>query len=157
LQSLLQTLKKRKLQVIGTTDYIDFIDAGIENLPCKIDTGASVSAIHADRIRLVEKNGVDFLSFKLLDKKHPNFNNKEILTANFKEKRIKSSFGELEKRFQIKLKIKVFNKIYNSSFTLTNRKQMTYPVLLGKNFLKGKFLVDVSQQNLSYNNKIKQP
>lgn len=146
---------KRKLQIIGTTDCIDFMDTGIENLPCKIDTGAAISAIHADRIRIIEKNGVDYLAFILLDKKHPKFNNREILTSDFTEKRIKNSFGEAENRFQVKLKIRVFDKVYNSSFTLTNRKQMTYPVLLGKKFLKGKFLVDVSQQNLSYKQKNK--
>lgn len=142
-------MAKRKLQIIGTTDCIDFLDVEIENLPCKIDTGAAISAIHADRIRIIEKNGVDYLAFKLLDKKHPKFNNKEILTSDFTEKRIKNSFGEAENRFQVKLKIRVFDKVYNSSFTLTNRKQMAYPVLLGKKFLKGKFLVDVSQFNLS--------
>lgn len=82
-------MAKRKLQIIGTTDCIDFMDAEIENLPCKIDTGAAISAIHADRIRIIEKNGVDFLAFKLLDKKHLKFNNKEILTSDFTEKRIK--------------------------------------------------------------------
>ncbi len=143
-------MTKPKLQIIGSTDCIDFIDAEIENLPCKIDTGAAISAIHAYRIRIIEKDGVEFLAFKLLDKKHPNFNNKEILTNNFSEKRIKNSFGEAETRYLVKLKIKVFDKIYNTSFTLTNRKQMAYPVLLGKKFLKGKFMVDVTQQNLSY-------
>ncbi|MFM9944996.1 MAG: ATP-dependent zinc protease [Bacteroidia bacterium] len=146
-------MAKQKLQIIGTTDCIDFIDVDIENLPCKIDTGAAISAIHADRIRLIEKDGIDYLSFKLLDKKHPNFNNKEILTSDFKEKRIKNSFGEAENRYLVKLKIRVFDKIYNSSFTLTNRKQMTFPVLLGKKFLKGNFIVDVSQQNLSFKSK----
>ena len=150
MRNIWKPLPKTKLQIIGTTDCIDFVDAEIENLPCKIDTGASISAIHADRIRIVKKNGEEYLSFKLLDKKHPNFNNKEIVTPDFREKRIKNSFGEAEDRYQVKLKIKVFDKIYNSSFTLTNRKQMTYPVLLGKKFLKGKFLVDVSQQNLSF-------
>ena len=142
-------MSKRKIQIIGNTDCIDFMDAEIENLPCKIDTGAAISAIHADRIQIIEKNCVDFLEFKLLDKKHPKFNNIEILTSDFTEKRIKNSFGEAENRFQVKLKIRVFDKVYNSSFTLTNRKQMAYPVLLGKKFLKGKFLVDVSQFNLS--------
>ena len=143
-------LAKPKLQIIGTTDCIDFVEADIQNLPCKIDTGAAISAIHANKIRIIEKLGVQYLAFKLLDKKHPNFNNKEILTTKFSEKRIKNSFGEAENRYLVKLKIKVFDKIYNTSFTLTNRKLMTYPVLLGKKFLKGKFIVDVSQQNLSY-------
>lgn len=143
-------MAREKKQIIGSTDRIDFVDAEIFDLPCKIDTGAAISVIHADRVRIIEKNGTEYLSFKLLDKKHPQFNNKEILTTNFKEKRIKNSFGVAEDRYQVKLKIRVFQKIYTASFTLTNRKQMTYPVLLGKKFLNGKFLVDVSQTNLSY-------
>ena len=57
-------MAKSKLQIIGTTDCIDFIDADIENLPCKIDTGAAISAIDAHRIRIIEKNGIEFLAFK---------------------------------------------------------------------------------------------
>lgn len=143
-------MAKSKLQIIGTTDCIDFIDADIENLPCKIDTGAAISAIDAHRIRIIEKNGIAFLAFKLLYKKHPKFNNKEIITQKFTEKRIKNSFGEAENRYLVKLKIKVYDKVYNTSFTLTNRQQMAFPVLLGKKFLNGRFLVDVSKHNLSY-------
>ena len=146
-------MAKSKLQIIGTTDCIDFIDADIENLPCKIDTGAAISAIDAHRIRIIEKNGIAFLAFKLLYKKHPKFNNKEIITQKFTEKRIKNSFGEAENRYLVKLKIKVYDKVYNTSFTLTNRQQMAFPVLLGKKFLNGRFLVDVSKHNLSYTTK----
>jgi hypothetical protein len=143
----------KPLRIIGSTDSVDFPDADIENLPCKIDTGASISAIHAHRLRIIEKNGQEYLSFKLLDRKHPQFNNKEIVTASFSEKRIKNSFGDTEDRYQVKLRVKLFGKTFNTFFTLTDRKQMTYPVLLGKKFLSGKFLVDVSQHNLSYNKK----
>ncbi len=141
--------------IIGSTDCIDFVDAGIENLPCKIDTGASISAIHASRIRIIEVNGVEQLSFKLLDKKHPEYNGLEIRTSEFKEKRIRNSFGQAEDRYRVKLKIRLFGKIFNTFFTLTDRKKMNYPLLLGKSFLSGKFLVDVSLNNISYNQKIK--
>ncbi len=146
-------MAKPKLNIIGSTDCIDFVEADIENLPCKIDTGAAISAIDAHRIRIIEKNGVEHLAFKLLYKKHPQFKNKEIVTSKFTEKRIKNSFGVAENRYLVKLKIKVLDKIYNTSFTLTNRQQMAYPVLLGKKFLNGKFLVDVSKHNLSFNAK----
>lgn len=149
-------VKKSITEIIGSTDFIDLPDAAIENLPCKIDTGAAISAIHAGKIKIIEKNGQEFLSFRLLDKKHPQFNNKEFIASVFKEKRIKSSFGHAEERYQVKIRIRVFGKIYNTSFTLTDRKNMTYPLLLGKTFLKGKFLVDVAQNNLSFKQKNKQ-
>jgi len=148
-------LNKAKKYIIGSTDCVDIIDANIENVPCKIDTGASISAIHVSRIRIIEKNGTEFIAFHLLDKKHPSYSAKEIRTSEFKEKRIKNSFGEAEDRYQVKLRVKVFGKIYNTSFTLTDRNKMTYPLLLGKTFLKGKFIVDVSEHNLSYKEKNK--
>lgn len=144
---------RQKKLVIGSTDSIDFIDSNLVNVPCKIDTGAAISVVHASRIRIVEKNGVEQLSFILLDKRHPNHLGKEIRTTEFKEKRIKNSFGEAEDRYQVKLRIRVFGKVYNTSFTLANRNKMRYPLLLGKTFLKGKFLVDVSEHNLSFKQK----
>jgi len=103
----------------------------------------------------MEVNGTEYLSFKLLDKKHPEYNGLEIRTTVFKEKRIRNSFGQAEDRYRVKLKIRLFGKIFNTFFTLTDRKKMNYPLLLGKTFLSGKFLVDVSLNNISYQQKIK--
>ncbi|NJM15081.1 MAG: hypothetical protein HC896_06645 [Bacteroidales bacterium] len=53
---------------------------------------------------------------------------------------IRNSFGEEEERFVIKTKVKIFGKIYYTEFTLANRQEMRYPILLGKNFWKAGFL-----------------
>lgn len=142
---------KRNLMLIGITDRIDIPEADIVALPCKIDTGADSSAIHCERVKIKEIKGQEYLSFRLLDKKHPLYNGKEFITANFKEKKIKSSFGDYEFRYQVKLRISLFGQSFNSVFNLSNRKEMKYPVLLGRRFLKNRFLVDVSQRDLSYN------
>lgn len=141
---------KRSLMLIGITDRIDIPDAEIFALPCKIDTGADSSAIHCERVKIKEIKGQEFLSFRLLDKKHPLYNGKEFLTANFKEKKVKSSFGDYEFRYQVKLRISLFGQSFNAVFNLSNRKEMKYPVLLGRRFLKNRFLVDVSMRDLSF-------
>jgi len=141
--------KKREKIVIGTTDFIDIPDAGLYDLPCKIDTGAETSAIHCARIRMREINGEDVLCFWLLDKKHPHYNRKEMRTQEFVEKKIRSSFGDYEFRYQVKLDILVMGKKFKASFTLSNREHMKFPVLLGKRFLKNKFIVDVSRKDIS--------
>lgn len=143
--------KKKQLKIIGHTDYLDLVDHGIDQLPFKVDTGADTSAIHCERVRLIMVDGKEYLSFKLLDPKHPLYTGREIRTTEYKEKKIKSSFGDYEFRYQVKLRIRLFEKIYVVSFNLSNRKSMKFPVLLGKRFLKGKFLVDVSQSNLTRN------
>lgn len=139
---------KQKL-IIGISDFIDLPDAGLFQVPCKIDTGADTSAIHCARIRVKEINGQDVLSFILLDKKHPMYNKKELRTTEFVERKIRSSFGDYEFRYVVKLNIVLMGKKFRTSFTLSNREHMKYPVLLGRKFLKGRFLVDVGLTNLS--------
>jgi len=139
----------RKLKTIGITDKIDFPEVMLLDLPCKIDTGADTSAIHCERIRIKEINGKDHLVFKLLDKTHPHYTGKDIITDQFKEKKVKSSFGDYEFRYQVKLRMVLFGTKYLVSFNLSNRKNMKYPVLIGRKFLSRKYLVDVSQADSS--------
>jgi len=138
---------------IGRIDKIDLPGMGLENIDAKIDTGARTSAIHCHEIYSSEKDGKKVVHFKLLDPSHPDYNDKEYFFEDFHEKRVKSSSGHVEDRFVIKTKIKIFNKVYTTEFTLTNRKEMTFPILLGRKLLKKRFIVDVSEKNLSFNNK----
>jgi hypothetical protein len=139
----------KTLKTIGHIDYLDVLDADIEKIPFKVDTGADTSAIHCERVRIKLIDDKEYLSFRLLDRTHPLFNGREIVTDDFKEKKVKSSFGDYEFRYQVKLRIRLFNKIYPVRFNLSNRKNMKYPILLGRRFLKGRFVVDVSKSFLS--------
>lgn len=148
------TKQPRKPMVIGSTDRIDLPEFGIYDLPCKIDTGAQTSSIHCERFKIVEKDGIDYLTFKLLDKRFKSIDRKTFKFRDYKEKKIRSSFGDEEFRYAVKSTILLFGKAYKITFTLSNRGSMRYPVLIGKRFLKHKFLVDVSQHDLSYQHKI---
>ncbi|MCB9262338.1 MAG: ATP-dependent zinc protease [Flavobacteriales bacterium] len=128
-------------------------EANLVALPCKIDTGADTSAIHCDRIRIKEINGKDYLVFKLLDRQHPLYTGKDITTSKYVERKVKSSFGDYEYRYQVILTIVLFGHEYPVPFNLSNRKNMKYPVLLGRKFLKNRFVVDVSKRDLSFKEK----
>jgi len=143
--------KKLSKMIIGTTDVIHIPEADLRSIPCKIDTGADTSTIHCSRIRLRVIDGQDVLCFWLLDKKHKLYNGKELRTAEFVEKKIRSSFGDYEYRYQVKLSIEVLGRRFKTAFTLSNREHMRYPILLGKRFLKNRFIVDVSLKDLSIN------
>ncbi|MGB0167558.1 MAG: RimK/LysX family protein, partial [Luteibaculum sp.] len=67
--------------------------------------------------------------------------------TEYDKRKVKSSNGSTELRFAVKLLVKLGAKTYLTTFTLTNRNKMRYPILLGKRFLRGKFLVDVSKKN----------
>lgn len=130
----------RKIQVIGKETRISFKDYGINDLPAKIDTGADSSSIWASDIKL--ENGV--LSFKLLDKSSPYYSGKEIRTKEYKLYRINNSFGHIEKRYAVNLRVQINGRRVKARFTLANRSAKKYPVLIGRRLLRNRFLVHVS-------------
>lgn len=150
-----ELVKVIEKKVIGRKDVADFPDLEFENINIKIDTGAYTSAIHCRNVKKIVKDDKILLSFILLDSSHPQYANKEYIVENFKEKKIKSSFGTSEKRFVIKTKIKIFNKSYQIELSLSERGEMRFPVLIGRKFLMKKFIVDPSRYNLSYKRKLK--
>ena len=63
---------------------------------------------------------------------------------------VKSSNGHVENRYKIKTDVVFFGKTYVINLTLSTRDDMKYPVLIGRQFLKKKFLVDVDLENQSF-------
>ena len=129
--------------IIGSTEYVEI--AGIKNVPAKIDTGADSSAIWASDINM-EEDGT--LVFSLFDKKSPLFTGKRLKTTDYKVKSIRSSHGDTQIRYRVKLPLKLSGKSFETIFTLANRSRNNYPVLIGRRTIKGEFLVDTSKTNV---------
>ena len=137
---------------IGRKDKAQFPEFGFKDIGIKMDTGAYTSAIHCHEIRLNKIDGRDHVIFKLLDPSHAQYQDKEISTDNFHLKRIKNSFGISEKRFVIETSIRLFKKDFPIQLSLSQRGEMKFPVLIGRRFLMGQFIVDSSKYDLSYKN-----
>ncbi|AZQ64782.1 peptidase [Flammeovirga pectinis] len=138
------------MEIIGRSDKVDFPDLYLEDLAVKIDTGAYTSSIHCHDIKEIEIKGIKFLHFKTLDPGYLKYQNKVIEVKEYTEKNIKSSFGEVEKRFIIKTQVILFNKKYPIELSLSNRSEMKFPVLIGRKFLNKKFMVDTSKKDESF-------
>jgi len=138
--------------LIGRVDIIDLPEFGLKEIKAKIDTGAYTSSIHCSRIKLINENDQQLISFQLPASKIHGLTSRQFKTSNFKRKNVKSSSGHVEKRFVIKTSVKLFNRKILTEFSLTDRSTMKYPVLLGRKLLSRKFVVDVSQKNLSFKN-----
>lgn len=153
------TATKRKNRspslVIGQQDRVDLPSFGLKDVPCKTDTGARTNSIHCHKVKVVEKEGAKILSLVLLDPSHPEYHHTEFRTDDFKERKIKNSFGESEHRYVISTMVRLFGREYKTEFTLSDREKMKFPILLGARFLRRRFLVDVSKKNLSYKEKLK--
>lgn len=145
---------KKKKRTIGYKDFVDFPILKCRNVACKIDTGAYTSSIHCNQIRIiVDENKIEWLSFHLLDDSHPAYNETEFRTSSFKTKAVRSSNGEQEVRFLIVAVLRLFGRSFEAEFTLADRGDMRFPVLLGRKLLKKRFIVDTARINLSYKRK----
>ena len=132
-----------KLDIIGRVERISFPDLGLRFVPAKIDTGADLSSIWATAVK--EDNGV--LKFKLFGKKSKFYTGQtiEVEAPHYLLTRIANSFGQRELRYVVKFQVKINNKVVRSSFTLADRSNKTYSILIGRKLLNKKFVVDVSR------------
>lgn len=137
---------KPLLDVVGRNAYVSIDD--IEKIPAKIDTGADSSSIWASDIE-VKEDGT--LTFKLFAKESPFYTGKTIESSDYKVSVIRSSNGEEQIRYRVKLPIKISGHKIRASLTLANRSRNHFPILIGRRALAGKFLVDVDK------NEVEQP
>ena len=141
---------KKKKKIIGRRELIDFPALGLFEIEAKIDTGAFTSAIHCTAIREAAlPDGRPVIRFNLLDPTHPLYHQKIFEFDQFTQRDIKSSFGEVQLRYIIRTQIQLFDKIIETDFSLSDRSDMKYPVLIGRALLRKNFIVDVARKNVS--------
>ncbi|MGB5394558.1 MAG: RimK/LysX family protein [Lutimonas sp.] len=140
---------------IGRKDFADFPEFGLENIAVKTDTGAYSSSIHCHHIEEIVKDGEKAIQFRLLDPNHEEYNEKLFCTRKYAIKTIKNSFGGTEDRYIITTNIILFGNFYPIKLSLSERGEMKYPVLLGRELLNKNFNVDTDRTNLSFKKKQK--
>ncbi|HOX82657.1 MAG TPA: RimK/LysX family protein [Chryseolinea sp.] len=139
------------MHILGRYDRVDLPGLNLTNIHAKFDTGAYTSSLHCHRAQVVEGK----LEFILLDEEHPEFTGMKFVFDTFEERDIKNSFGEVERRFVIITGVKIFNEEIITEFSLSNRGSLKFPILIGRKILGHRFLIDVTQKNLSYKEKIR--
>lgn len=135
-------MSSKELTVIGRAEQIELLDFEVPEVTAKVDTGADTSSIWASSIE--EKS--DGLYFILFGPESPYYTGKlqRFTKPDYTLTRVANSFGQKELRYKVKLRMKMKGRAIRATFTLSDRSQKTYPILLGRRLLHGKFLVDVS-------------
>ncbi len=139
------------MKILGPSDRVDLPGLGLTDIHAKIDTGAFTCSLHCSRAEIVDGK----LEFILLDDEHPEFTGMKFTFEKFTKREIKNSFGEAEKRYVIKTTITILNRTYRAEFSLSDRDKLRFPVLLGRKILRHRFLIDVTEKDLSYKAKIR--
>lgn len=127
---------------VGWIEQVSFPEFR-SSLDAKLDTGADTSSLHADNIRiLVRSSGARLVEFQVEDHSGDYQTLKLPLSRKVK---IKTKKGSFQVRPVVTMGVCVGSRYEEVEFTLVDRSHFEYPVLIGRNFLAGKFLVDSSR------------
>ena len=139
--------------VLGAIETVTFECLGLM-LDARIDTGAITSSLSSTNMRLFERDGKPWVSFRVNGNKH-NKHNKKNKKKHVFERRIvrnimiKRHDEEPQLRPVVKLKIRIGKIEQVAEFTLTDRTKFDFPVLIGRNILTDIAIVDASHEYLA--------
>lgn len=129
---------------IGRLEYIALPKLGVDRVEAKLDTGAYRSALHYQKLSLRTVNEREELvvTFAMGRKRT------KMVFKRFSLVTVKSSTGHRTERYSITTPVKLNGFTVNTQFTLFDRSDMKYQVLLGRKFMRGRFIVDVARKNV---------
>lgn len=125
----------RQHTTIGSAEIIRFPDLDNQIVTARIDSGARTSSIWGKAT--VDDQGQLRVVF---------FGQDTVYTfGDYSKMVVASSTGHTETRYTIKLVVRIAGRRIKATFTIANRSTQVYPVLIGRNVLRGKFIIDVKQ------------
>jgi ribosomal protein S6--L-glutamate ligase len=135
-------MNENKKIIIGSEEWCSFPSLRIPAIKTRVDSGAKTSSLHAYNIKTFMRNNEAWVSFEA----HPvQDDRKTVVTCEspiIDRRYVKSSSGNREKRYVISVPMQIGGNIWDIELTLTNRDSMGYRMLLGREAMSGRMLVD---------------
>lgn len=129
--------------ILGEKEWV-YIPGLEQSFRARIDTGATTSSISAIDIVPFERDGKDWVKFKMA---HEGVNSKEIALPVERWVKIKQSSADgTQRRAVVHAWIEIGDMKDKTEFTLADRTHLNFPVLLGRSFFKDVAVVDVSKK-----------
>ena len=130
--------------IVGSEEWCSFPALGVPAIKARVDSGAKTSSMHAFNIHKFRRDGESWVSFEV----HPLQNDRRTVIRCERpviDKRVvKSSSGVSETRYVISAAIKAGGDVWDIELTLANRDSMGYRMLLGREAMHGRIIVDPS-------------
>lgn len=133
---------ENKLPVIGWREWVALPELDVYKMQCKVDTGAKTSALHAPIVDRFFDGGVEKVRFLLHPKQRSLEYEFEGVAEIMDERDVKDSGGNLENRIVISTQVVLGPHSWETEVTLTNRDTMVFRMLLGRQALAKRFVVN---------------
>jgi len=121
---------------IGAVEDVILLPWGVK-LPARIDTGAAKSSLDARELKVRDK----VVEFKLPQR----YGGLQVRLPILEWRHVRSTDGR-ERRPVVELEICLGSRRIRTQVNLADRSMVKYPLILGRNFLREEFVVDVKQR-----------
>ena len=139
---------KKGPTVIGWREWVGLPDLGGAVIRAKIDTGARTASIHAFGLEVFERDGQDYARFAI----HPDHRSPGpaviVETPVLGHRSVRNPGGRSEERPIIRTKIVIGGYRFMTEVNLTRRDTMGMPMLLGRQTVRRRFVVDPGRSYL---------
>ncbi|CAM3536732.1 ATP-dependent zinc protease [Parendozoicomonas haliclonae] len=134
------------IQVLGSIEEVHL--GGVDfPLDARVDTGADLSSLDARNIQEFTKDNKPWVCFQVCNRQSGHSVEIKLPVTGFVK--IKRHGQESQCRPVVTLPMMLGDKKVNTDFTLVNRSNFRQPILIGRSYLDGRALVDVSQKYLA--------
>ena len=129
-------------ETLGWREWASLPDLGIARIKVKLDTGARTSSLHAFDMERFTRGGVDMVRFEIHPHQRSPRNAVLVQRAVIDERWIRNSGGQRELRPVIETTVSIGGRTWPIELTLTRRDAMGFRMLLGRQALRTRALVD---------------
>lgn len=140
--------RKREKPIIGWREWLELPECGIKEIKAKVDSGARTSALHAEEISLLSKGGQDYVRFRVYPIQREKKISQKVTLPLIEMRWIKSSVGHRTLRPVVETMVKMGNDLIPIELTLVNRDLMGFRMLLGREAIRNRFLLDTGRSFL---------
>ena len=139
----------QEMQIVGWREVAALPELGISRIKAKIDTGARSSSLHAHDIHRFKREDQDWVAFSVWPLQRSEDKEVRCECRVLDVRSVRSSSGEASERIVISTNLYLFDQQWPIELTLADRTEMGFRMLVGREALRGKFLVDSSKAFLA--------
>jgi hypothetical protein len=133
---------KRELKVIGWREWVSFPDFDVTTIKAKIDTGARTSSLHALAIEEFRVGTQEMVRFQVHPEQRSSKESVVLEVPIIDRRSVKASSGQSEDRLVVLARLELLGEVWDAELTLTRRDEMGFRMLLGRQAMRHRFLVD---------------
>lgn len=134
--------------IAGWREWVSLPSAGVPWIKAKLDTGARSSSLHAFDLEVVTDGDVERVRFWVRPWQESADGAVQVECEIHDRRRVRSSSGHTEERIVVILDIRMLGRTVPAEVTLTNRDAMGFRMLIGRQALRRRFIVDPARSFL---------